>query len=90
MAEECRGVASLTALASGEVFGLCPESCLLAMHVASRSARGTTDVFWAAIVSWGHPDKVLRIKNHKAKPATNFLYPSHGEIGCFDGCVCMF
>ena len=39
----------------------------------------TVDVLWAAIVSWGHPDSIIRIKNRKDLPSVNFIHWSTEE-----------
>ena len=38
------------------------------------TAMRTVDVLWAAIVSWGHADSIIRLKNRKDLPAVNFLH----------------
>jgi hypothetical protein len=48
---------------------------LLSMH--------SMDVLWAAIVSWGHPDGVLRVRNKRDLPAVNFLHwKSPDDVTC--------
>lgn len=37
------------------------------------TAVNTTDVLWAAIVSWNHPDGVVRIQNRRNAPPLNFI-----------------
>ena len=45
------------------------------------TAVNTVDVLWASIVSWNHPDQLIRIKNRKNQPAFNFLHwDSHGQV----------
>ena len=38
-----------------------------------------TDVQWAAIVSWGHPDGIIRVKNKRNSPAINFMHWNSNE-----------
>ena len=75
-------VSSLVALPTGEVFGLGPRSHLMVNYSKQqRAAADMTrrDVIWAAILSWGHADSVLRVRNKKDKPAVNFLRWSTDE-----------
>lgn len=71
--------ASLHALPRGEVFGL-PDKCSLLLQCSQLS----TDVRWAAILSWGHPDAVIRIKSRRGMPAVNCLrWTSSDEVSSF-------
>ena len=37
------------------------------------TAVNTTDVLWAAIISWNHPDGIIRIQNRRNAPPVNLL-----------------
>ncbi|KAL5007985.1 hypothetical protein ScPMuIL_013566 [Solemya velum] len=71
-------VSSLVALPTGEVFGIGANSCFLVMYSKERAPTGvnSTDVVWAAILTWGHSDGILRIINQRDKPTINFLHHS--------------
>ena len=43
------------------------------------TAVDNTDVHWAAILSWGHPDSILRITNRKGQPPVNFMHWSSND-----------
>lgn len=67
--------ANLLALPTGEVFGIRKDSCLLTMCSKDRGVIGitSTDIVWAAIISWKHPDGILRVTNNPDKNPVNFL-----------------
>ena len=47
------------------------------------TAMRTVDVLWAAIVSWGHADSIIRLKNRKDLPAVNFMHwRTHEQVQC--------
>ncbi|KAK6183248.1 hypothetical protein SNE40_010762 [Patella caerulea] len=77
---------SLVPLASGFVFGVPANSCVLVLHSKDRGSRDmvfTSNVMWAAILSWKDQDGVLRISNQLTKPTVNFLIHSpYDEITC--------
>ncbi|KAJ8308471.1 hypothetical protein KUTeg_013345 [Tegillarca granosa] len=75
-------VASLEASPTGDVFGVGADSFCLMMHSKQKVLRvfNSTDVVWAAIISWKHPDGILRIKNHKEKPLVNFMHESPTDL----------
>ncbi|CAI9714704.1 lysosomal-trafficking regulator-like isoform X2 [Octopus vulgaris] len=86
--KETRSVAAvkLIALQTGEVFGIRNESCLLTMCSKDRGVIGinTTDVIWAAILSWKHPDGILRITNNPDRSPVNFL-----QVSPYDQTTCI-
>lgn len=69
-------VCSLVALPTGEVFGLGPQSSLLVIYSKEKGLTSvrSVNVEWAAILSWGHPDAIIRVRNKKDFPAVNFLH----------------
>lgn len=69
------GSAFLLALPTGEVFGIRKDSCLLTMCSKDCGVIGimSTDIVWAAIISWKHPDGILRVTNNPDKNPVNFL-----------------
>ncbi|XP_064599745.1 lysosomal-trafficking regulator-like [Liolophura sinensis] len=81
-----KAVASLASLPTGEVFGIGVNGCLLVMYSKERGviSMNTTLVVWAAIISWGYPDGVLRIQNKQDMPSVNFLpeEPTNGVCCC--------
>ena len=46
----------------------------VSVSLSGVTAMRTVDVLWAAIVSWGHADSIIRLKNRKDLPAVNFLH----------------
>ena len=68
-------VKTLVTLPSEHIFGLGACSCLLAMYSKEKGVTGhkSLDVVWASIVSWGHPESVIRLKNRKDLEV-NFLH----------------
>ncbi|XP_078592182.1 lysosomal-trafficking regulator-like isoform X1 [Branchiostoma floridae x Branchiostoma japonicum] len=78
-------VSSLVGLPTGEVCGLAPNFCLLVMYSKEKgvSAMNHTDILWSAILSWGHPDGIMRLKSRQSEPATNFfLCPPNDQVTC--------
>ena len=69
-------VNKLVALPTGEVFGLA-RYCHLMVNYSKPKApvdrNKRRDAIWAAILEWGHPDAVVRIRNKRNKPPVNFL-----------------
>lgn len=62
---------------SNDVFGLAPCTSLLLAHQGSRgSLLGTANILGAALVSWGHPDGVIRAKMRKEQPPAPLLQAS--------------
>ncbi|KAK3604703.1 hypothetical protein CHS0354_008265 [Potamilus streckersoni] len=70
-------VASLVPIKTGFVYGISAKSCVLAVYSQDKSAQ--KDIAWQAIMTWGHPDNIIRIINGKDKPAINFLHHSQFE-----------
>ncbi|XP_064489587.1 lysosomal-trafficking regulator-like [Ornithodoros turicata] len=59
-------VGSLQALLTNDVWGLMPNNCLLlAYNQESGSSTSSICVVSTALVSWGHPDNIVRIKLKK-------------------------
>ncbi|KAI8477728.1 hypothetical protein Bbelb_445390, partial [Branchiostoma belcheri] len=78
-------VSSLVGLPTGEVCGLAPNFCLLVMYSKEKgvSAMNHTDILWSAILSWGHPDGIMRLKSRQSEPASNFfLCPPNDQVTC--------
>ncbi|XP_053374768.1 lysosomal-trafficking regulator-like isoform X2 [Mercenaria mercenaria] len=85
-------VASLIALPAGlsgtsSVFGISASSCLLVQHSQDKQKATLTDtssgVVWAAILTWGQQDGLVRIINGTNKPALNFIkYNQSDEVTC--------
>ncbi|CAH1790633.1 unnamed protein product [Owenia fusiformis] len=69
-------MSTLVALHTGEVFGLGENCTLLDIYSKETGVRSISnkDVKWAGIISWKHPDSIIRIKNHSNLPPVNFLH----------------
>lgn len=73
-------MASLFALSTGEIIGVGEDSYCVTMNSKQKvSTVNYTDVTWAAIIDWQQPSGILRIKNDKNRPKTNFLQHSPFE-----------
>ncbi|XP_048259527.1 lysosomal-trafficking regulator-like isoform X2 [Haliotis rufescens] len=78
-------ITTLVPLPTGYVFGLEADSCALVLHAKDRAdlVVNSTDVMWAGIISWGHPDRILRVRNQFNRPMVNFLPDNpYDEISC--------
>ncbi|XP_067682841.1 lysosomal-trafficking regulator-like isoform X2 [Haliotis asinina] len=78
-------ITTLVPLPTGYVFGLEANSCALVLHAKDRAdlVVNSTDVMWAGIVSWGHSDQILRVRNQFNRPMVNFLPENpYDEISC--------
>ncbi|KAL4238058.1 hypothetical protein ACF0H5_002769 [Mactra antiquata] len=80
-------VACLVALPTGingsAVFGISAQSCLLVQHSQDKQRNTSSGVAWAAILTWGQQDGLVRIINGTSKPALNFIqYNQSDEITC--------
>ncbi|XP_069116272.1 lysosomal-trafficking regulator-like isoform X2 [Argopecten irradians] len=74
-------MASLFALSTGEIIGVGEDSYCVTMNSKPKvsTVNFSTDVTWAAIIDWQQPGGILRIKNDKNRPKTNFLQHSPFE-----------
>ncbi|XP_047002591.1 lysosomal-trafficking regulator [Schistocerca americana] len=63
-------VGHLIPLATGDVYGLAPHTCLLLSYTKDRGLGvvSGTSVHGAALLSWGHPDGIVRAKVKKEQP----------------------
>ncbi|XP_054259566.1 lysosomal-trafficking regulator isoform X2 [Macrosteles quadrilineatus] len=72
-------VASLIPLLTNDVFGLAPSTALLLAYSKEKTlslvATGGMCVLGAALVSWGHPDGILRAKLRKEQPPYPAIRP---------------
>ncbi|OWF37617.1 Lysosomal-trafficking regulator [Mizuhopecten yessoensis] len=76
-----KALASLFALSTGEIIGVGEDSYCVTMNSKQKvsTVNFSTDVTWAAIIDWQQPGGILRIKNDKNRPKTNFLQHSPFE-----------
>ncbi|XP_063221149.1 lysosomal-trafficking regulator isoform X2 [Bacillus rossius redtenbacheri] len=79
-------VASLVSLVTNDVFGLAPHTSILLTYNKERgpSMLNATSVMGAAIVSWGHSDRVVRVKLKKEQPP----WPVIKATGLDPICLC--
>ncbi|XP_078001240.1 lysosomal-trafficking regulator-like [Glandiceps talaboti] len=81
-------VAKLVALPTGSLCGLAANVCLFVMYAKEKgvSSIHTTDIEWSAILSWGHPDGVMRLKQKRNTDPINFIHTNTtDQISCCNG-----
>ncbi|XP_052057749.1 lysosomal-trafficking regulator-like isoform X2 [Mytilus californianus] len=100
-------VASLLPLPTGDVIGVGVDTCCLTMHSKQKGSTlyNTTDVVWAAIVTWKFPDGIIRINNKPEQPYLNLIQHSpydqvtyiaaiadcpHLFVGCESGSITVY
>lgn len=68
----------LIPLHTNDIFGLPRKSCLLVSFNAfrNRKAVNTTYVSSLAVVSWGHSDGLIRVRDRRGQTSTPFFTPS--------------
>ncbi|KAL2083317.1 hypothetical protein ACEWY4_021090 [Coilia grayii] len=84
---------SLLALPTRAICGLSRNFCLMMTYSKEQGVRSmhSTDIQWSAILSWGYPDNMLRLKSKQSEPPINFIQcsPLHQVTSCAwvpDGC----
>ncbi|XP_063047649.1 lysosomal-trafficking regulator isoform X3 [Engraulis encrasicolus] len=84
---------SLLALPTRAICGLSRNFCLMMTYSKEQGVRSmhSTDIQWSAILSWGYPDNMLRLKSKQSEPPINFIQCSllHQVSSCAwvpDGC----
>ena len=49
--------------------------------VSGMTPLSCVDVLWAAIISWDHPDSVIRLRNRTDMPAVNLMHwDAHEQV----------
>ncbi|XP_073416193.1 lysosomal-trafficking regulator isoform X2 [Dendrobates tinctorius] len=66
---------SLQALPTKAICGLSRKFCLMMSYSKEQGVRSmhSTDIQWSAILSWGYPDNILRLKSKQSEPPVNFI-----------------
>ncbi|KAG9472227.1 hypothetical protein GDO78_020660 [Eleutherodactylus coqui] len=66
---------SLQALPTRAICGLSKNFCLMMSYSKEKGVRSmhSTDIQWSAILSWGYPDNILRLKSKQSEPPVNFI-----------------
>ncbi|XP_038073792.1 lysosomal-trafficking regulator-like isoform X2 [Patiria miniata] len=67
---------SLIPLPTGDVCGVAQHLCLLLMYSKERgvSSMNAVDIKWSGIISWGHPDAILRVQIRRKSLPINLLH----------------
>ncbi|XP_022110934.1 lysosomal-trafficking regulator-like [Acanthaster planci] len=67
---------TLIPLPTGDVCGVAQHLCLLLMYSKERgvSSMNAVDIKWSGIVSWGHPDAILRVQIRRKSLPLNLLH----------------
>ncbi|XP_075057049.1 lysosomal-trafficking regulator [Mixophyes fleayi] len=77
---------SLQALPTRAICGLSRKFCLMISYSKEQGVRSmhSTDIQWSAILSWGYPDNILRLKSKQSEPPVNFIQCSelHQVTSC--------
>ncbi|XP_075718563.1 lysosomal-trafficking regulator isoform X2 [Rhinoderma darwinii] len=77
---------SLQALPTRAICGLSRKFCLMMSYSKEQGVRSmhSTDIQWSAILSWGYPDNILRLKSKQSEPPVNFIQCSelHQVTSC--------
>ncbi|KAM9317348.1 lysosomal-trafficking regulator [Gastrophryne carolinensis] len=77
---------SLLALPTRAICGLSKKFCLMMSYSKEQGVRSmhSTDIQWSAILSWGYPDNILRLKSKQSEPPVNFIQCSelHQVTSC--------
>ncbi|KAM4040946.1 lysosomal-trafficking regulator isoform 3-T3 [Anomaloglossus baeobatrachus] len=77
---------SLHALPTRAICGLSRKFCLMMSYSKKQGVRSmhSTDIQWSAILSWGYPDNILRLKSQQSEPPVNFIQCSelHEVTSC--------
>ncbi|XP_077145213.1 lysosomal-trafficking regulator [Ranitomeya variabilis] len=77
---------SLQALPTKAICGLSRKFCLMMSYSKEQGVRSmhSTDIQWSAILSWGYPDNILRLKSKQSEPPVNFIQCSelHKVTSC--------
>ncbi|XP_068087878.1 lysosomal-trafficking regulator isoform X2 [Hyperolius riggenbachi] len=65
----------LQALPTRAICGLARKFCLMMSYSKEQGVRSmhSTDIQWSAILSWGYPDNILRLKSKQSEPPVNFI-----------------
>ncbi|XP_072265185.1 lysosomal-trafficking regulator isoform X2 [Pyxicephalus adspersus] len=74
---------SLQALPTRAICGLSKKFCLMMSYSKEQGVRSmhSTDIQWSAILSWGYPDNILRLKSKQSEPPVNFIQCSeHHQV----------
>ncbi|KAM5163021.1 lysosomal-trafficking regulator [Mantella aurantiaca] len=74
---------SLQALPTRAICGLSKKFCLMMSYSKEQGVRSmhSTDIQWSAILSWGYPDSILRLKSKQSEPPVNFIQCSeHHQV----------
>ncbi|XP_077974826.1 lysosomal-trafficking regulator-like [Styela clava] len=78
-------VGSLIPLQTNDVCALSPKMGLLVIYNKEREVRSykTIDIKWSALLTYGHPDNVVRLKMKKSLPDINlFRTPADDRVTC--------
>lgn len=74
---------ALQALPTRAICGLSKKFCLMMSYSKEQGVRSmhSTDIQWSAILSWGYPDNILRLKSKQSEPPVNFIQCSeHHQV----------
>ncbi|XP_070578950.1 lysosomal-trafficking regulator-like isoform X2 [Ptychodera flava] len=73
-------VAKLVAVPTGSVCGLAANICLFVVYAKEKgvSSIHNTAIEWSAILSWAHPDGIMRLKQKKNE-AANFIHTNTSD-----------
>ncbi|XP_040285377.1 lysosomal-trafficking regulator isoform X2 [Bufo bufo] len=76
----------LQALPTRAICGLSRKFCLMMSYSKEQGVRSmhSTDIQWSAILSWGYPDNILRLKSKQSEPPVNYIHCSelHQVTSC--------
>ncbi|KAM3931239.1 lysosomal-trafficking regulator [Leptodactylus fuscus] len=77
---------SLQSLPTRAICGLSRKFCLMMSYSKEQGVRSmhSIDIQWSAILSWGYPDNILRLKSKQSEPPVNFIQCSelHQVTSC--------
>ncbi|XP_071834039.1 lysosomal-trafficking regulator-like isoform X3 [Apostichopus japonicus] len=76
---------SLVALPTGSVCALSKNQCLLVMFGKERGINSmqVVNIRWSAVLTWGYPDGILRLKHRQKQPSINLIQSeAHQQVVC--------